>query len=98
MHAIIDAEMEQTLTQRLSASTGLSAEKTDTLLRGFVKTLIDSTLEGNAVAIPAFGTFQPQKIEEHISTDAKTGKRYLIPPEIKIEFKSSVVLRKKFIG
>ncbi len=86
------------LIQRLSSSTGLSSEKTEALLNGFVKTLVDSTIEGDAVAIPGFGTFQPKKIEEHISTDSSAGKRYLIPPEIKVEFKSSVVLRKKFIG
>jgi len=93
---LISLEME--LIQRLSQSTGLQLELAEKLLSGFVKALTGSVHEGNAVAIPSFGTFQPTKVDERISVDSKTGKRYLMPPEIKIELKSSVVLRKKLLG
>lgn len=86
------------LTERLSQSTGRTHEDVEKLLSSFVKALRTSNLEGKAVAIPGFGTFQPEKTEETISIDPVTGKRYLMPPSVKIVFKSSVVLRKKLIG
>lgn len=48
----------------------------------------------SAVAIPAFGTFSPQKSDERIAVDHSSGKNMLYPPEITIRFTASSMLKK----
>lgn len=56
--------------------------------------IADAMLEGDSVAIPGFGTFEPEKVDEHVVRD-NTGARILVPPSIMLNFKTSVVLRNK---
>lgn len=49
----------------------------------------------DTVAIPGFGTFQPVKYPEKVQTDLSSGEQMLMPPIVEVEFKSSVVLRKR---
>lgn len=48
----------------------------------------------DTVAIPGFGSFVPEKHDEHIATDAATGKRTLMPPHIAVRFSPGSKLRK----
>lgn len=50
------------------------------------------------VAIPGFGNFTPVKTDECIDVDRSTGRRVILPPEISVVFKTSVVLRKRIVG
>lgn len=61
------------------------------VVKGFCKDL-------DAVAIPGFGTIAAVKTDERIVTDNVTNETVMLPPEIQVEFKSSVVLRKRFVG
>ncbi|MDE7407300.1 MAG: HU family DNA-binding protein [Muribaculaceae bacterium] len=65
------------------------------LVLGITECLRESSLAGDSVAIPGFGTFTPIKSDEQIVTDRSTGKKLLLPPELTLNFSSSSVLRKK---
>lgn len=56
--------------------------------------IADILAEGNSVAIPGFGTFSPEKADEYVSAD-DSGRRFLMPPAIIVNFKPSVVLRNR---
>lgn len=48
----------------------------------------------SAVAIPAFGTFRPEKTDERIAVDPASGKTMLYPPQITITFTAGSMLKK----
>ncbi len=89
---------QEDLIAKLAQSAGFSAGESKKVLESFVRTVRAACKSGDTVAIPGFGTFQPLKTGEQIVFDASAGKRFLIPPSVKVIFKSSVVLRKKLIG
>jgi len=86
------------LIDKLSVCSGNSPEHTELILNGFVDVLKEYCKEGDAVAIPGFGTFQPLKRDEWIHTNPDTGERILNPPCVQVTLKSSIVLRKKLLG
>ena len=88
----------QTLIGQLSETTGIHKDKISNLLESFAEPVRDCCKKGQQVAIPGFGTFQPVKNDEWISTDPETGVRTLMPPSVAVELKTSVVLRKKLLG
>jgi DNA-binding protein HU-beta len=53
-------------------------------------------LQGDAISVSSFGTFEVKKKMERISVNPTTGKRYLIPPKLVLGFKQSNVLKDKF--
>ncbi len=61
------------------------------VVKGFCKDL-------DTVAVPGFGTIAAVKTDERIVTDSLTNETVMLPPEIQVTFKSSVVLRKRFVG
>lgn len=67
------------------------------LIEGLSVILRDKCGNMENVAIPGFGTFEPQKEDEHIITDNDTNKKILCPPQITLSFRSSVILRKRII-
>lgn len=54
----------------------------------------ENCAELDAVAIPGFGSFVPQKYEETITTDTGTGRRTLTPPRVTVEFNAGSRLKK----
>lgn len=65
------------------------------LIDGFSAIIKEECGNMNVIAIPGFGDFIPQKIDEKICVNEQTGKKMLTPPELKLTFKVSNVLRKK---
>ncbi len=65
------------------------------LMDGFSAIIKEECGKMNIIAVPGVGEFIPQKIEEKIYVDEQTGKKMLTPPELKLTFKVSHVLRKK---
>ena len=81
--------------KRLCELTGRTASDIDALTEGLAIILRDSCAELDSVAIPTFGTFKAVKHKEEISRDLSSGKRMLLPPEIKIEFQPGGLLQKR---
>ncbi len=80
--------------QRLSEITGSSEADVDVLVEGLAAIIGDRCADLDAVAIPTFGTFRGIKHLETETRDLSTGKRLLLPPEIKIEFEAAAMLRR----
>lgn len=81
----------------LAEKEGVSPSVTGLMVKTVAECIADNCRRMYAVAIPGFGTFQPQKSDERIVVD-KSGARTLLPPEISLLFRSSVLLRKKLLG
>ena len=87
----------QQLNQQLQQSMKLPEDKIDLLMTSMAETIKNFIKELDEVAIPGFGTFAPIKYDERIS-HSESGEMSLLPPSIEVEFKPSVVVRKRFIG
>lgn len=90
--------MYMELIDKLSQVTGTDVQAAGKMIDAFVESLKKHCADGDAVAIPGFGTFQTVRTPEYISETYRPGKRYLMPPEVNISLKTSVVLRKKLLG
>ncbi len=81
--------------RRLSGLMARPVEDIDALVEGLAVVLRDSCAELDSVAIPTFGTFVPVKHKEEIVSDLSTGRKMLLPPEIKIDFQPGGLLQKR---
>lgn len=79
----------------LAERSGHATATANILVEKLTSALVDFGMELDAVAVPGFGTFTTSKHDEMIIEDRSTGKRTLLPPEIRMEFKPSILLRKK---
>lgn len=80
-----------TLSKRINAD----RQETTEMVASLVKVITDCALDGNTVAFPGFGNFEPKKKNERISVHPSSGKRMLIPPKITLSFKPSTLLKQK---
>ena len=83
------------LQSALALKLGKSKADVAKLMDAFVATVQARCGELDAIALPGFGTFEGVKTDEHIEVDAKTGKRMLCPPSIKLVFNMSHALKNK---
>lgn len=67
------------------------------LVNVFANVLRERTANLDSIALPGFGNFVSAKESEKIVTDSDTGKRTLLPPQIKIEFVASAMLKKQVV-
>ena len=81
----------------LSKRTAREPKDIAALIEGLSASFRDRCGNMDTIAIPGFGTFEPIKENERISTDLSTGKRLLLPPQITLSFQLSAILRKKLI-
>lgn len=86
------------LIMQLSSVTGWDERKVSTMLNGLTTAIKEYCTDVDSVAIPGFGTFVTEKTDERVAVSPTDGMQMIYPPEISVKFKSSVVLRKKFIG
>ncbi len=85
----------KTIVSTLSHKLGRDTKDINILIEGLATIIKEQCGNMNAIAIPGFGTFEPIKEDERITTDLSTGKRLLLPPEITLNFSASAILRKK---
>jgi len=86
---------QKQLTAAMAKRCGRDAKEISALLTALTVAIREGCADLDQVAIPGFGAFDPEKHEEHISTDLSTGKQMLLPPEITVKFNPSALLRKK---
>ncbi len=80
-------------TAELSRRTGVSVKETTDLIGKLIDEMTEELVEGNAVAILGFGTFDVKKKAERISVSPTTKQRMLVPPKLVLSFKPSSLLR-----
>ncbi|MCM1293259.1 MAG: HU family DNA-binding protein [Bacteroides sp.] len=86
----------ENLKERLAKSLDIDSEQIDKLWASLVETIKNDAEQFDTVAIPGFGTFAAIKHEETLDTSG--GSNRLLPPNIALDFKTSVVIRKKITG
>lgn len=68
-------------------------KETTDLIGKLIDEMTEELVEGNAVAILGFGTFDVKKKAERISVSPTTKQRMLVPPKLVLSFKPSSLLR-----
>lgn len=82
------------LTSELANKIGRDKKQTEALLQALAQAIGQHCSDGDTVAIPGLGNFQTEKHDEEIITDLTTGRRMLLPPEIRLTFRAAGKLRK----
>lgn len=79
----------------LSARAGISRDEAERLTDALRDIVASRVSEGDSVALPGFGSFEPKKRLERVSVHPATGRRLLVPPKISLIFRPSAVLKQK---
>lgn len=85
----------KTLTEKIADRIDLPAAEVVRLNSALADSLASILMEGDSVAIPAFGNFESKKRMERISVHPASGKRLLVPPKIVANFKPSAILKSR---
>lgn len=85
------------LTSILSERMKRDKEDVKVLLEGFSNLLKEKFEVSETIALPGFGKFIPNKIDEHIKTDVASGHRTLVPPRVVLDFEPSTILKTKIV-
>lgn len=79
-----DKEFVNELSYRL----GCTPKEAEQLVGSFVNSMVQALQEGKTVVWDGIGSFDIEKNTEYISVDPSSGKRFLVPPELGLRFKS----------
>lgn len=82
----------RTIISRLARRSNLSAKELNALTERLVSVIRDSLSELDTVALPGFGSFVPEKEDEHVAS--VDGRLILMPPSITAKFNPGAMLRK----
>lgn len=85
----------KTLVNILSDNLGREPEDVEVLIRSISEILASAVKQGDMVAVPGFGTFEPKMREERVATHPSTGKKILVPPKLSMVFKPSAILKQR---
>lgn len=79
----------------LAERLGREPEEIAFLSASLAEVLADAVIDGNTVALPGFGQFDPKMRGERLTTHPSTGKKILVPPKLSMVFKPSALLKQK---
>lgn len=79
----------------LSRRTGYTKVQTQRMVNDITIEMSDCFMEGNAVAVTGFGTFEVKKKMERIIVNPSTGAHMLVPPKLVLGFKASTVWKEE---
>lgn len=85
----------KTLINILSDNLGREPEDVEVLIKSISEILASAVKQGDMVAVPGFGTFEPKMREERVATHPSTGKKILVPPKLSMVFKPSAILKQR---
>lgn len=71
------------------------ATDVNVLVEGFSSLLKDKCGALECIAIPGFGKFAGEKHLEHVEVSQETGKRTMYPPQIRMEYVPSAILKSR---
>lgn len=83
----------KTFTARIAKALNCDQAEAANLVGAFATVLCERASNLDSIAIPAFGNFVALKLPERVVTDGD--KRTLVPPQIKMEFVASAMLKKQ---
>ncbi|MCH5219124.1 MAG: HU family DNA-binding protein [Muribaculaceae bacterium] len=79
---------------RLAKAADIDNKDASRLSQALCDIMAQCAADNDNVAIPGFGTFVAVKNDERVVTDTESGKRTLLPPEIKVSFRPGSRLKK----
>ena len=79
----------------LASRMGYSVQDTQKMMYQVIDAMGDSFMEGNAVTVLNFSSFEVKKKLERIMVNPTTGQRMLVPPKLTLGFKISPTWRDK---
>lgn len=85
----------KTLTDIISQNTSLSKEDIASLVEALTVVVAESLQEGDTIAVPSLGNFEPKMRLERIAMHPSSGKKLLVPPKLTLAFKPSSTLKQK---
>lgn len=85
----------KTLFNILADKTGRSTEDVELLVKSLGNILADAVKQGDSLAVPGFGSFEPKMRMERVANHPSSGKKILVPPKLSIVFKPSAILKNK---
>lgn len=85
----------KTFIEILSQRVNAGKDETSEMVASLCQVLTQTSLNGDSVTYPGFGSFEPRKRMERIAVQPSSGKRMLIPPKITLTFKPSTLLKQK---
>lgn len=83
------------LIAKLAERNNISKPEAEKMLDTTVNIVKEQLLNGIAVGIQSFGSFEVRKKEERLSVHPATQIRTLIPPKLVVNFKQSTILKEK---
>lgn len=85
----------KSLINQLASTLDRDPEDVAVLLKSFSNLMAEQVKEGNSIALPGFGTFEPKMRAERIANHPSTGRKILVPPKLSMVFKPSALLKQK---
>jgi hypothetical protein len=85
----------KTLIDTIAGKIGKSREEVMEMTDALGIVIADTIKDGDTIAIPSVGTFEPKLRAERIAVHPSSGKRLLVPPKLSIYFKPSTLLKQK---
>lgn len=85
----------KTLITQLADTLGRDPEDVAVILKSFSELIAEKVCEGDSIALPGFGSFEPKMRAERVTTHPSTGKKILVPPKLSMVFKPSALLKQK---
>lgn len=79
----------------LSRRTKLTAADVQKKVYLVTDAMNNSFMEGNAVGVPGFGTFEVKKKNERVIVNPTTGQRMLVPPKLVLSFRPNIAWKEK---
>lgn len=87
----------KTFVSKLARRMGADADTASGLTAALASVLRERASNLDSIAIPGFGNFVAIKQAEKVVDGEHAGKRLLLPPNIRIEFVASAMLKKQII-
>ena len=79
---------------KLTKNTDVDPKETGRLIASLTSIIGECLADLDNVALPGFGTFESEKVQEQVVTDTTSGVSTLVPPSIKASFKPGSRLKK----
>ncbi len=85
----------KTLLNTLAEKTGRNVEDVALSVKSLGAIMADAVKQGDTVAVPGFGSFEPKMRMERVANHPSSGKKILVPPKLSMVFKPSAILKQK---
>ena len=79
----------------MAQRTGLRQDETQRMMNTLISAMGDRFIEGDAIQVSGFGTFEVKKKLERVITNPGTGQRMLVPPKLVLSFRPNMFLKDK---